>query len=67
MRLFTRERSWRNFWVIVAFMVLCAAVVGILRPSSLWFIFATDAMLIALLLVDSWAAGVRQRRETGEE
>lgn len=61
MRLLTRERSWRNFWIVVAAGVAMTLLTVVFRPERAWMVAAFTALITVLLLVDSYLAGRRQR------
>lgn len=63
MRIFTKERSWRNFWIVVAVQVACIALVAVIKPALVWYLVAVAALQIVIMLFDSYLAGQRSDKD----
>ena len=62
MRLFTKERSWANFWVIVVVGVVLIGATAVMRPDRVWLVAGFNVIVWVLLLLDSYIAGNRERQ-----
>lgn len=60
--IFTPHRSWQNFWIAVGAAIVFTAIIAIFKPERLWTAGVVDAVVVVVLLLDSYLAGRRGGR-----